>query len=262
MMAESPDEATLPIFLIAPTGEAPELLEAGLGGKEFRTFRTVGRFLADAASAGSGCILLPTEVSAEEVRTLLAALATRKGPWVPVLVERSSSAEDGDARAGDGDRASDAAGNAGSGAGNAAGNGADNGDEVAGSDQPGGGQPRGGEGGRTSSASLMATPLSLGFREEFDALLARLDRENRETVEHVPLLELRTVLSEVARARHDINNPLTAALAETQLLLMDIEEGEVREAVLVVERQLRRIRDLVARLSSIRPPGGASGRLR
>lgn len=68
------------------------------------------------------------------------------------------------------------------------------------------------------------------------------------------LMELRHLLGEISRARHDINNPLTSALAEVQLLLMDVEEGEVREGLEVTQTQLRRIRDLVADTGHIRPP--------
>ncbi|MBI4540559.1 MAG: hypothetical protein HY704_13745 [Gemmatimonadetes bacterium] len=64
--------------------------------------------------------------------------------------------------------------------------------------------------------------------------------------------ELTLVLRAVAKARHDINNPLTSALAETQLLLMEPHEPALRESLEVIESQLRRIRDLVS--SSLRFP--------
>ncbi len=67
------------------------------------------------------------------------------------------------------------------------------------------------------------------------------------------LLELQGVLVEIARARHDINNPLTSALAETQILLLDVPAGEVREGLETVQTQLRRIRDLVAATRHLRP---------
>ncbi len=70
------------------------------------------------------------------------------------------------------------------------------------------------------------------------------------------LLELRTVLAEVSRARHDVNNPLTSAMAEAQLLLMDVEDPDVREGLEIVQTQLRRIRDLVAATGHIRPRRG------
>lgn len=67
------------------------------------------------------------------------------------------------------------------------------------------------------------------------------------------LLELHRVLVEISRARHDINNPLTSALAETQILLLDVPDGEVREGLETVQTQLRRIRDLVAATRHLRP---------
>lgn len=65
----------------------------------------------------------------------------------------------------------------------------------------------------------------------------------------------RALLRQLARARHDINNPLTSALAEVQLLLMDGEGGpRILESLGVVQDQLRRIRDLVIGLARFRPP--------
>lgn len=85
--------------------------------------------------------------------------------------------------------------------------------------------------------------------------LADVASRLRRTEEEPPPLELCQVLSFVARARHDINNPLTSALAETQLLLLDAEDPEVRSGLETVEEQLRRIRDLVARLQALPRPG-------
>jgi len=67
------------------------------------------------------------------------------------------------------------------------------------------------------------------------------------------VLELQQILSAVSRVRHDLNNPLTSALAEVQLLLMDAEDGEMREALEVVQTQLRRIRDLIAATGHLKP---------
>ncbi|MEX2529005.1 MAG: histidine kinase dimerization/phospho-acceptor domain-containing protein [Gemmatimonadota bacterium] len=70
-----------------------------------------------------------------------------------------------------------------------------------------------------------------------------------------PILELRHSLRMVARIRHDVNNPLTAAMVEVQLLLMDLEEGtELTESVELVQEQLRRIRDEIAELARLRAP--------
>lgn len=93
--------------------------------------------------------------------------------------------------------------------------------------------------------------LSLGHPAELPELAERLGRDEADPG---ALLELRLLLREVATARHDINNPLTSALAEAQLLLLDVEEGEVREGLEVIQTQLRRIRDLVADTGHIRPP--------
>ena len=82
--------------------------------------------------------------------------------------------------------------------------------------------------------------------------VSTLVRRFRDPEEEEPILSMRTVLRIVAKSRHDINNPLTAGLAETQLLLMDVEDPEIREPLEVIETQLRRIRDLVSDLGRIR----------
>ncbi len=70
--------------------------------------------------------------------------------------------------------------------------------------------------------------------------------------EEGPLLDLHWCLREVARARHDLNNLLTSGFAEVQLLLMDEHPTEVKEALETIERQFRRLRDMVADLSRLR----------
>lgn len=93
-----------------------------------------------------------------------------------------------------------------------------------------------------------ARPISLGFSEDLDEVVSR----GADPEAELPVLELRTVLRLVARARHDINNPLTAGLAEAQLLLMDLEDPELRESVELIREQLVRIRDLVADLQVLK----------
>jgi signal transduction histidine kinase len=70
---------------------------------------------------------------------------------------------------------------------------------------------------------------------------------------HGVLLELEGVLSEIARVRHDLNNPLTSALAEVQLLLFDVTDEEERESLEVMQEQLRRMRDMIASTKHLRP---------
>jgi len=101
----------------------------------------------------------------------------------------------------------------------------------------------------SGSGDLIGQPVTVGYRQSLDDLIAAMD-----PAAPAPLLELGVVLRHVAKARHDINNPLTSAMAETQLLLMDVEDAEVRESLETVQHQIRRIRDLVADLSVLRPP--------
>jgi signal transduction histidine kinase len=54
--------------------------------------------------------------------------------------------------------------------------------------------------------------------------------------------------------RHEIGTPLTAIMAETELLLMDADQlnAEQTRSVEAIGAMARRIRDLVARLEGIR----------
>lgn len=105
---------------------------------------------------------------------------------------------------------------------------------------------------REGDGGLEALPLSPGFAEPLDEAVTALagsgDEEGRRSFRHA--------LDLVARVRHDINNPLTAALAEIQLLLMDIpRDSDEGRALGTVEEQLHRIRDLVADLQALRVRG-------
>lgn len=73
------------------------------------------------------------------------------------------------------------------------------------------------------------------------------------------LLDLNRALAEMARVRHDLNNPLTAAMAEAQLLLMDASGDEERESLESILQQLRRIRDMLASSRHLRPRSDAPG---
>jgi hypothetical protein len=63
---------------------------------------------------------------------------------------------------------------------------------------------------------------------------------------------LRSALAEISKVRHDLNNHLTPALAEVQLLLMDVE-GEAREACEVIQEELRTISRIVASTAHLKP---------
>ncbi len=93
-------------------------------------------------------------------------------------------------------------------------------------------------------------PLSLGYPVELDRVAAAA----RDPEGEGPLLELRWVLRFVARVRHDLNNPLTSGLAETQLLLMDEPHEELRTSLEAIQQQFRRLRDMVQELTRLRVP--------
>jgi signal transduction histidine kinase len=61
---------------------------------------------------------------------------------------------------------------------------------------------------------------------------------------------MRELLAAVARARHEVNNPLTSILAETQLLLLDASDlpGEVERSVRTIQAMAKRIRDVMREL--------------
>lgn len=104
---------------------------------------------------------------------------------------------------------------------------------------------RSGPDGPTVAALLAGDP------EELRGAVGKIRGEEPNT----GLLSFRNLMKDLSRIRHDINNPLTAAFAEVQLLMMDVDPAsETGEALGVVEEQLFRIRDLVAELSSFRPP--------
>jgi signal transduction histidine kinase len=86
-------------------------------------------------------------------------------------------------------------------------------------------------------------PLPVG-----PALSAAFVSERRQTTPEV--FSVAATALALARIRHDLNNPLTAALAETQLLRLDSDE----EGLAVIEEQLRRLRDLILELGAWRLP--------
>ena len=46
--------------------------------------------------------------------------------------------------------------------------------------------------------------------------------------------------------KHEVNNQLMAALAEIQILLMDVEDPELRESYEIIQQALRGMRKAVA----------------
>jgi signal transduction histidine kinase len=104
---------------------------------------------------------------------------------------------------------------------------------------------------REHEGELRVVPLSPGFMRPLDELVEGVTNAGPDAA----FFSFRYALGILSKIRHDLNNPLTAALAETQLLLMDVKEGtEESQALRTVEQQLHRIRDLVALLNALRPP--------
>lgn len=66
--------------------------------------------------------------------------------------------------------------------------------------------------------------------------------------------ELQEIVELVRRVRHDANNPLTAALGHTQLLLDDpsITDADARESLRVIESELRRLTEILRKLNQVK----------
>jgi signal transduction histidine kinase len=105
----------------------------------------------------------------------------------------------------------------------------------------------GGDGG-----GIAVRTLSLGARHTLEQVRLGPDVAAGKGV----LLELHGVLSDIARVRHDLNNPLTSALAEVQILLMDAPSGAEAESLLIIQEQLRRLRDRLVATKHLRPVEG------
>ena len=65
---------------------------------------------------------------------------------------------------------------------------------------------------------------------------------------------LNEIVTLVRRVRHDANNPITAALGHVQLLLEEpaAQDPEIRESLVVVESELRRLIDIMRQLNEVR----------
>ena len=57
-----------------------------------------------------------------------------------------------------------------------------------------------------------------------------------------------------ARVRHEVNNPLTGLIGQTQLLMREDLSPTARRRVQTIEQLAERIRDTVAELRQVQPP--------
>lgn len=64
----------------------------------------------------------------------------------------------------------------------------------------------------------------------------------------------REIVELVREIRHDANSPITAALGHVQLLLDEpaAQDPEVQESLKLVESELKRLIDILARLKEVR----------
>jgi hypothetical protein len=99
-----------------------------------------------------------------------------------------------------------------------------------------------------ADGELEARALVPGAPMSLKSLLATRPEEPE-----IGMPPMQDVLDRVKQARHAINNPLGAGLAEVQLLLMDAVDEETLRGLTVIQEQLHRIREVVA---SLRFPGG------
>jgi signal transduction histidine kinase len=98
---------------------------------------------------------------------------------------------------------------------------------------------------------LTALPLAAGLPVTLTELAGRLEAGEGGAAG----LSYRRALGLLSKVRHDINNALTVALAEAQLVLLDLDaESDMASSLRVVEGQIQRIRHLVSELSAIRAP--------
>lgn len=99
--------------------------------------------------------------------------------------------------------------------------------------------------------ALRVVPLSYGYPEDPSGVAERLEAGGLDC----GYLSHRHLLQELSSVRHDVNNALTSALAETQFMRMDADEGsELASGLAIVENQLQRIRELAHGLSALRAP--------
>jgi len=98
-------------------------------------------------------------------------------------------------------------------------------------------------------------------KEKYAAVLEKTNKELMETREGLVKAErLSTVAKLTVSLQHEINNPLTSVLAHTQALELKLNSGEslspefVKDKLGTIEREARRIRDLLRNLAHITEP--------
>lgn len=97
-------------------------------------------------------------------------------------------------------------------------------------------------------------------RQKYTSMLEKTNEDLLKTREELVRSErLSTVTMLAVSLQHEINNPLTSVIAQTQALLikMDkeaVDEGFIKERIRTIERESVRIRDLLRNLAKITDP--------
>ena len=97
-------------------------------------------------------------------------------------------------------------------------------------------------------------------REKYTSTLEKMNRELIETREELVKAErLSTLTKLTVSLQHEINNPLTSVLAQTQGLLLkmggeQVPQDFVKERLQTIEREAKRIRELLRNLANITEP--------
>jgi signal transduction histidine kinase len=99
------------------------------------------------------------------------------------------------------------------------------------------------------------------IREQYTATLEKVNKELIETREQLVKSErLSTLTRLTVSLQHEINNPLTSVLAQTQALLLKMQNNDqvpmefIREVLRRIDTESRRIRDLLKNLAHITEP--------
>jgi len=97
-------------------------------------------------------------------------------------------------------------------------------------------------------------------RQKYTSMLEKTNEDLLKTREELVRSErLSTVTMLAVSLQHEINNPLTSVIAQTQTLLMRmdkeaVDEGFIKERIRTIERESVRIRDLLRNLAKITDP--------
>ena len=111
------------------------------------------------------------------------------------------------------------------------------------------------EAGADDYVTKPCTPENLRARLEIAGVRVRQDAARRAAEEELARARWLAGIGETTIAlEHEINNPLSALLGHTELLLMDGTDAEQREQLRIIQEQAARIAAVVRRLAQLKNP--------